>query len=430
MLEGEVQVLTPAMLAGIRRTHAHHGGMLVPELRAQTLKGLMRFWFRAAHPAFTMLEPVVFGAATVRPRKASFLLSLYTSDGLEAWDFDRKRFDHFNEPPGRATSRTRNGFAYCAFPFGMDRGGRAGIKPGKPFAFSLRVAPGAHRGSAEETARLHTCIGLSLWLALHLGGIGARSRRGFGSLQLTSLRPPSFDSEVDLSPLPEAVDPDEWIQTLSERLVGIRSWLGGFASGPHPHLSGARMRLLPAGFDTWEEALNAGGRALQDFRQRRDPDYGEVKAHLCSVERKARCSGGVKPKRLSSAPARAAFGLPLTFRYGSVRIEVCDRGQIKDKPAEVTFTAQRGPKAIERSASPIHLRIVRIRRRYHPLFLWLPSDLLPDGAHPVDSKRYRAAMKRDDDEAMNRHRFDSPAPDILEDFWASLPVTYAWGDGA
>jgi CRISPR-associated protein Cmr1 len=412
------------MSAGGKRTQGNRGPVPVPDLRASSIKGALRFWFRAAAPDFAAVEAGIFGSA--ESGQSRVLLALSADRLSDDWQFDRTRFDRFNDPPGRGNTHTRNGFSYCAFPFGMRGGMRRGIDPGQSFGLRLRVAANRRGESPDARRLLCTRIGLSFWLAVHLGGLGARSRRGFGSLQLTGLATTDFDSSIDLSPLPDSDDAGPWFQELGRRLTLVRESLGGFASGHHPHLAGARLKLLPQGFDTWEQALNAGGRALQDFRQRLGPDYRRVKAHLCLVQRGARYAG-ITPTQLAQGPDRAAFGLPLTFRYSTVTREVVDNrnGGTREVPVEITFAARRGDETIDRSASPIHLRVVQIGRRFFALFLWLPSDLLPPGAGLVDFQRHKSAHTP---QQRQRHRFPVPSNQVLQQFWDGLSTGHAWRD--
>lgn len=423
-LVARVQIITPMMSAGGKRVPGNDRPVPVADLRASSVKGVLRFWFRAAVADFAATESGIFGSSA--EGQSRLLLSLL-DDGLKTgWRFDRTAFEHFNDPPGRGSTHTCNGFSYCAFPFGMRGGRRTGIHPDQSFQLRLRVAPNRPGESAQNRKTLCTRIGLSIWLALHLGGIGARSRRGFGSLQLTELTATDFPSNIDLSPLPTGDDAAIWFGALCDRLLLIRNALGGFSGGHHPHLAGVRLKLLPMGFDTWENALNSGGRALQDFRQRLSPDYGNVKAHMCHVQRGA-IYAGVTPGLLQQGPDRSAFGLPLTFRYSSVTREVRDprTGVTVEVPLEMTFAARRGSEAIDRSASPIHLRIAKIGQRFYPLFLWLPSNLLPPGARLVDRQRYGKAHS---EEQQSQHRFPVPPNTVLERFWNSLITAHAWRD--
>ncbi|KYF58639.1 hypothetical protein BE04_39420 [Sorangium cellulosum] len=143
----------------------------------------------------------------------------------------------------------------------------------------------------------------------------------------------------------------------------VRGWFGRSAEGGdvetrkrHPHF-GPRADFVVsvdrARRDDWRGAVLSLGRALQDARQRTPPDYGDVKNHVLFEARE----GGL---RIQQTPARATFGLPLTFRYGSVP---------KGKP--VTFAPVDG----ERHGSSLLLRPVLAGDSLFSLFLRLDGDV-------------------------------------------------------
>jgi CRISPR-associated protein Cmr1 len=71
----------------------------------------------------------------------------------------------------------------------------------------------------------------------------------------------------------------------------------------HPHA--CKIWVVNHTFGSWEEALNTFGKSLQKFRNRRQPDYSTVKRAL---------QGG----QLTKTVERAAFGLPIVFRFTSL----------------------------------------------------------------------------------------------------------------
>ena len=159
-----VRTVTPVYLAG-----AEHG---LPELRAPSFKGLLRFWYRAFDPDFLDHEPLLFGGAGGTHGQSPFLLRVGASGPPRRWTWNQAAVGRFDEGQGR---NTKNGIRYLANRALSDR--RA-IAPGAActmHVLCLRRAP------APEWRR--ALLG-SLWLLFHLGGAGSRSRRGFGSFSL------------------------------------------------------------------------------------------------------------------------------------------------------------------------------------------------------------------------------------------------------
>ena len=155
----------------------------------------------------------------------------------------------------------------------------------------------------------------------------------------------------------------------------IRDWLGSFTDcQQHPHFGGgAGVRLLPASFKGWEEALNHAGRQMQDFRQRLQPDYDNVEEHLRFRARE----GGIK---LRAAPQRAAFGLPLAFRYSSLHGRFTSTIFVPYERA-----AAERDKPLERHPSTLFLKLVALPDGLHPL--WLRLDGPTPGAQPPAIER-------------------------------------------
>ncbi len=349
-LELTVRAVTPVYLAG--------ADPRVPELRASSFKGLLRFWYRAFDADFLRHEPAVFGGTGVNHGQSSFLLRVDANGQLRSWSWDRALVNRFDEGRGRGT---KNGIRYLA---NMDVPKRKAIAP--PAEFTMRLIHPRHIPGAEYRRAL---LG-SLWLLMHLGGAGSRSRRGFGSFTLERWGPQdAWPETADLPLLSGCQDAAEGRSALDRALKTLQSdrWPGwppddGKKAGEarpaprlNPHVgqgsasSTFRFALHQGGFPAnrphaWADALNEVGRALQDFRIRRPPDYADVKASLA----------GQRPLR---APERASFGLPITFRFQGVR-------------RSAQFQAVRGTRAggytSDRHASPLFVRVLRIGNRLHP----------------------------------------------------------------
>ena len=160
------------------------------------------------------------------------------------------------------------------------------------------------------------------------------------------------------------------------------------ASG-NPHLGPALgIRLLQEGFalGDWEGILSYMGGLLQDFRLRSKPDYQDVKEHLMARSRQ----GG---QFMQNTPSRATFGMPLTFRYSSIR-------------GDVTFLPydERVKGAFERHGSLLHLRTAVIGDRLYPLFIRLDGDvpgIAPRGAIRGQGRPLRRPKENSMDRFLN-----------------------------
>lgn len=380
------KILTPLFLGG-----AHQN----PELRPPSFKGLLRFWYRAIDPAFARYDEGVnrpcreerfFGGTLLNAGQSPFLLHLNPKE-LAKVDWSTLNPRRFDKGSGR---QTRNGLVYLGFPFGMRDGGREAITPGQDFELHCVIT----RENDNPTFR--RALLAAWWLLGHLGAAGSRSRRGFGSLALTQwqLWPENIVwPEKDQLPLLwREADPNAWKSGFQRGMTTLREWFGTHEKRfRHPHLGPAftwslANEGLPA--QQWQQALDTLGRRLQDFRQRRQPDYDTVKNHLLAAARQ-----GGQPLR--SSPTRASFGLPLTFRYSSAR------GTVTFAPYDDDLKTTR-----ERQGSLLFLRLAALGDRVHPLYLRLDGDV-----PGVDSKVAIRGQGRE---------LASTTANALDEFMASL----------
>jgi len=153
----ECEVVTPMFMAGADQEYA--------ELRAPSIKGLIRWWFRAMMggvlgdnvPDLHKLESKVFG-------------------NIDSRSPISVRITNVNPNPPRVSSQPR-------LPHKTENAQKAwrnAIGPSQAFRVDLSLT---NRASADSKLLLDVA-GYSLLLALTLGGFGNRSRRGFGSVFL------------------------------------------------------------------------------------------------------------------------------------------------------------------------------------------------------------------------------------------------------
>lgn len=367
----DYDVLTPLFLGGANQVE--------PELRTPSVKGALRFWYRALdferrsvheeQGGFAARESVLFGSGGEKARQA-LLRSRCRPPSPELKTIDWKGIDaqRFDQGGGR---RTLNGLTYVGYPFGMGNNGkRKAFEPGTQFSLELTClrAP-----SVEDTKTLSGLTPLraalaSAWALGHFGSLGSRSRRGFGALALTGWRLEEIDGQpladdTDKARLPilsELGNREAWLDGAQGGLAVVKEWFSSGDAGQsrarHPHFGPrADLALLSAARKRadWRGALLELGGKLQEARQRQGPDYQNVKDHINYELR----DGG---KLIQQVPERAAFGLPISFRYGSVP---------KGRP--VTFA----PINAERHGSLLFLRPVLVRGSLYGLCLRLDGDV-------------------------------------------------------
>ncbi len=316
----QIEFVTPCFLGGVDRSAP-------AEWRALSVRGQLRWWFRAfAGLAFQGDLP------RVRAAETALFGSTERSSSL--------RVRTFGEPRaiGREEFRGSRNDPLVYLGYGAilwDKDDR------KTYFEHGRIEPGS--GGEETSVELQWRHDLSdterdllwrtLWGWLNLGGIGARSRRGFGSLHCLSVE------GSDLGDLKSPAGRGAFRRQVQEVL---RS--GEVASSTAlplwSHLSGqTRIYMAREGQSSWMAALKDVGDWFKEFRKNHRSLSGKI-------------------------PVRAGFGLPLQFGR---------------KPEIVTWGSST---EVRRRASPLLVHIARFEAQgqveYVPVLTYLPALLIPE----------------------------------------------------
>jgi CRISPR-associated protein Cmr1 len=384
------------------------------ETRISSFKGAMRFWYRAIDGDYRQNESRIFGGTGKGEGQAAFLMQIKDLiKGEETWNSSKY---------GLLTDKG-SGINYLGY--SLDLGGRKRrvrrfIPVGKNIEVSLAFKKDINEEKVSVAFR-HKATLAAWWLLSHIGGLGSRSRRGFGTFALQEWSVSEGEKWAELEELPfahGARTPEEWLKIFQKGLEKLKKWFSKKVEEDHTVLgTGSRFFLFQEGFskrrinknqdfEGWELALNEAGKTLQAFRNcwnlnDYDTDYYIVKSHLAKVY--GRSVIDPPPVLLARCPERVAFGLPLTFRYNSLKEQI---GVKKDgKPEYETPEATFEGKEHNRSASPLFIRIVKIDDKYHPFFALLKAPLLKTG----EKIKARAKTKKE-------HFLEPADSDILTKF--------------
>lgn len=145
------------------------------EWRSSSIKGMLRWWFRAAGGSRDM-EGWLFGKTFHEPALASGVTVQTKTKIVKPLPY---------QPTQVSVPK------YFAFPFNLKDGQRKGIARGSILEITLQFHP---RLCQEDREKILS----ALWLAVHLGTFGYRCRKGFGSclpFDTASLRNEWFSSE-------------------------------------------------------------------------------------------------------------------------------------------------------------------------------------------------------------------------------------------
>lgn len=167
--ELECKIITPLFMGGAEFN---------PELRTQSINGILRWWFRVAGGNIKD-EKRLFGWASDQSNQGLvrfFIKQLTPSNKKFSWDeFNKYQYAGFN---------------YLGFSLKMQK--RAPLP--EDTEFTLRIS--FHPKATEEDKKKFFA---TLWLAFNLGNFGSRSRRGFGSIKITSINNPTINNLYGLS---------------------------------------------------------------------------------------------------------------------------------------------------------------------------------------------------------------------------------------
>jgi CRISPR-associated protein Cmr1 len=231
--------------------------------RAAPFRGLARWWFRAvvgaAKPPGEVRkdEAALFGTAE-QPSAVAFRVFSEPSSSSRTIDADIN--------PGSKRSARRKA---------IPPGGRA----------TLEIVS-ARRDGTQNVRRAYA----ALWVALHLGGLGQRSRRGAGSIKLTSVAGP------DVMPAPIAAkDAASYARELEDGLRSARKVLGvtslraisGDGEFPLLHPGCAQVHVAAPGWPAREDAAREALMSIRrqpEFHQagRQEFEFGGIKPRLAS----------------------------------------------------------------------------------------------------------------------------------------------------
>ena len=337
------EVITPLFGGGVIPGEADP----ITTVRASEIRGQLRFWWRACRAAsfqsieeMKQQEDALWGAAVARnkiggPSSVKLHITV-TNKGSEVAPFKI-------EPNPRGGCRVAVNPAsgvptYAAFPLqpsneevekhGMQTPCKK-VRKGVQFQLTLSF-PEEHTRDVEA----------ALWAWETFGGVGARTRRGFGALKLVIVnnRPQQ---------LPQANNVKGWLEEHLNQHVSE-----GIAPLDVPHLlkDGKQSFAFTDAFSRVEQCWDNLIETLRKFRQYRPEKIVEGKAFGQRQTQSAGCTMGCEksqPEGDQTTPIdrfpRAAFGLPIIFHF-------------KDHSDLLDMTLQGADKDVTRLASPLLLR--------------------------------------------------------------------------
>lgn len=383
--EREYSLMTCLFGGGVEPAHADP----VSTVRATEVRGQLRFWWRATRGG-------VYGGSLLRMREAEAAIWGTAGAGNAKARQSRVFVEVLEAKTGKAIEpfdkrgKTMAGFdslQYVAFPLQPTEQEKKSPQgaPSRPVregvSFKLRLAfPDDLRADVEA----------AVWAWEVFGGLGGRTRRGFGSLRRMATGI-------------QTGDPSEWLRRELENHIPAEStWPDGV-----PHLSRQlRLAAIKPGDpgNVWERLVGA----LREFRQgsgRQSPGWPEPN----SLRRLRNRSAKGAPRPGENAFPRAAFGMPIIFHFK-------ESGDPPDCELLPDFDEVPDEQQPKRWASPLILKPVAWGNKAFGLACLL------DGPRPAD--RLARLAKFDDRNLRTRLRPDEASlvdplggeVDVLEAF--------------
>jgi CRISPR-associated protein Cmr1 len=351
-IEATFKVVTPMFMSGADQSQA--------ELRLPSIKGALRFWWRALAwqrlgnvQAIHAEENYLFGSADQDVGQAAVLMKLTV---LEAEDASQKSFD----------TRRYPGLPYLGYGV-MDyngnvinNNGERSYIPSVTFRLSLLFKPKVPQQHKETVVDALKLFGL-------IGGLGAKSRKGYGSVTLRQLE---HKGEIWYAPTT--------LGSLQQAITNFK-YKNQAPEPPYTALSQASRFVIFEG-ESDESALSLLDRIgceLMFYRSfgRNGLVLGEeIKPNFRDDHDLMRSVATNSPAHHHpiTYPRRVAFGLPHNYYFGSARA----KADVK----AVDHSDPDSPKPIERRASGLFIHIHHADRYPVAVLSFLPAQFLPASA--------------------------------------------------
>jgi len=269
-------------------------------VRPTEIRGQLRFWWRATrggafHGDLKKVEEKIWGSPGEKgkPGPSKVIVTLVSTtqgNAFQATDRNGNNVDNIGKP------NSRDG--YVAFP--LRELNRPIVRENVEFVLQIEYP------TFSEGLNFEQEVDITLWAWESFGGIGARTRRGFGALQCVEVNGKTFD----------APSKDDMKKNIQKYLPANATWQAGV---PHLSANQDRYKIITRGANSntisiWRELV----KQLQSFRQYRNGRFGRS---LWSEPDQIRRKTGdyLNPRHAPTHSVqkfpRAKFGLPIIFEF-------------------------------------------------------------------------------------------------------------------
>lgn len=355
----ECQTITPLISSGANLEEL--------ELRAASVKGLLRFWWRTFQdPSNTeelyKKESNIFGSSDKNYGASKIKINI----SYDKFELNQKikRANTLFSMAFKSIGNYRSALTYLLFPF-LERDK---IKKDYILKRSILLPPFNFQINMLMPEEIVDEVLKSLWLLNVFGGIGARTRRGFGAFKITDIR--VLDLITEKEKQIEVLELfKENVNTANEYILrGIKSIKEEtILNKIHPQYTtfyASKKRIVTINID--EEPLSILAKIGELLKNLRKNLQNAEKNELYNL---------INGKKISEDCKfyKPTLGLPIIYNFKSY----------KDYSIEVTgINISKGEKGEEyhRRSSPLILTIFDYKDKKNLVIAHLPAEFLPSGS--------------------------------------------------
>jgi CRISPR-associated protein Cmr1 len=335
------EVITPMFLAG---ADGH-----TPELRPPSIKGAMRFWWRAMKGDLPLdklrkEESRIFGASDENIGRSKFSVRVRNQQNEKIVENLWREIPN-EEKESRRGKKYKTPLEYKGISYLLYSTHRLDERPyfGSGTLFSVSIL-----SSDYEILKgaVHSLVFLTF-----LGGLGTRSRRGAGAFVVNSV---ILDGDDDYEELAELFQTSE-TKTKEQLKDGIESklkpLLANTSNRRYSILKNSKVYILDPK-NNWKDALEDIGYPFFCFRNR-------------------------NRRRIECTPN---FGFPIHHKNPRISMGAGQKNYSKNKSRdEIGFW--------ERRASPLVFKVIRTNGdTYFPVIIWLNGEFIPSDYRIMDKE--------------------------------------------
>lgn len=367
------ETITPMFLAGADGK--------TPEIRPPSIKGALRFWWRAinGHLPLEQLkrqEAEIFGGSGIDQGRCRFniktqLISEQIKNSLkESNIWDNKQ---------NSIKREYEGWGYLFYSTIMQKNNQ---KPyfDKGTKFIVEILSN-DKTILKEIANLFVLFSF-------FGAMGTRARRGAGNFFIENITDTDNLLNNNFVYRINTKDKNELAEFLENNILINKQFSNN--NQTYSNFTSARIFILDSQ-NTPEECLEKLGKNYKAFRSRRNPDYDSIKTYL---------TNGDRPNTIE----KAAMGLPINYKYRS----------LNGKSALI----EGSHKERQRSASPIIFTIITAHNENN--FIYFPTIIVFYRMLLEINDKIRI-KDLDKNGLMRPVSTQKPSNQILDDFINQLP---------